>query len=324
MLNLLKNTIVVIMRNIYISLIRVPISIFYIVYNFRNKYTHYVVVCNHIGDTLLTLGYLKAYIGKNKIEHTTFVTTKEMASLVKYYKQTPDYVMIIREKHLRLILDSGKTNFGSHVIKRIKNITIINPENAFVDEFFLYPARFPMLSLKNCIKYGELGLEENEVFNVPIYKDTNSPEVLRDMNVKKGCTIILAPYASVTKQLPFSFFDMISRFFSNNGYDVLTNITNSNQRIAECSLPLCCDISDILVVAEYCGWVIGIRSGLMDLLCYARCHIIVLYPSDNPYMNFFSLTALEDVSADVLEYCFENEENDFTYIMNYVEQRRKV
>lgn len=65
MLNLLKNTIVVLIRNIYISLIRVPISILYIIYNFRNKYTHYVVVCNHIGDTLLTLGYLQTY--KRKI-----------------------------------------------------------------------------------------------------------------------------------------------------------------------------------------------------------------------------------------------------------------
>ena len=61
MLNLLKKTIVVIIRNLYISLIRVPLSIFYIIYNFRNKYTHYVVVCDHIGDTLISLGYLKAY-----------------------------------------------------------------------------------------------------------------------------------------------------------------------------------------------------------------------------------------------------------------------
>lgn len=324
MLNLLKNTIVVLIRNIYISLIRVPISILYIIYNFRNKYTHYVVVCNHIGDTLLTLGYLQTYKRKNNIEHMTFVTTKGMAPLAECYKQILDDVMIKREKSMGLILDSGKTNLGSHVIKRIKNITIINPENAFVDEFFLYPARFPMLSLKDCIKYGELELGENAVFNVPICKDADSSEVLRDIKVKKGCTIILAPYASVTKQIPFSFFDMLSRFFSNNGFEVLTNITNPNQRIAEYSLPLCCDISDIAVVAEYCGWVIGIRSGLMDLLCYAKCHIIVLYPTDNPYMNFFGLTALEDICADVLEYRFKNEENDFTYIINHVEQRRKV
>ena len=41
-------------------------------------------------------------------------------------------------------------------------------------------------------------------------------------------------------------------------------------------------------------------------------------------MNFFGLTALEDICADVLEYRFKNEENDFTYIINHVEQRRKV
>ena len=62
----------------------------------------------------------------------------------------------------------------------------------------------------------------------------------------------------------------------------------------------------------------------MDLLCYARCHIIVLYPTDSPYMKFFGLTALEDICADVLEYRFKNEENDITYIINYVKQRRKI
>ena len=38
--SLLKNTIVVILRNIYVSLIRVPISIIYIIYKFRSKSTH--------------------------------------------------------------------------------------------------------------------------------------------------------------------------------------------------------------------------------------------------------------------------------------------
>ena len=324
MLNLLKKTIVVIIRNLYISLIRVPLSIFYIIYNFRNKYTHYVVVCDHIGDTLISLGYLKAYKEKNNIKHMTFVTTKGMEPLTECFKQTLDYVMIIHGKGLRLILDSGKTNFGIHVLKKIKNITIINPENAFVDEFFLYPARFPMLSLKDCIRYGELGLEENVAFDVPIYKVADISEVLGNMKVKKGCTIILAPYASVTNRISFSLFDRLAQFFLNNGFQVMTNITDVNQPIAEGSLPLLCNIGDVAMVAEYCGYVIGLRSGLLDLLCYAECKLIALYPSDNLYTNFFRLAALEDVSADVIEYRLKNENDDLTYIINYVEQGRGI
>ena len=41
-------------------------------------------------------------------------------------------------------------------------------------------------------------------------------------------------------------------------------------------------------------------------------------------MNFFKLAALEDVRADVIEYQLKNENDDLTYIINYVEQGRGI
>ena len=323
MLNLFKSTIIVVFRNIYVSLIRVPISIAYIIYKFRSKSTHYMVVCDHIGDTLLCLGYINAYRNQYGIKHLTFVTTKGMISLVEGYGQFFDNTIILPKKCLKLILDSGKTNFGGHVIKRLDGVTIVNPENAFTSEFFLYPSRFPMMSLKDCIKYGELHLESDAKFIAPYFQH-NCNGVIKKLNVKKGKTVILTPYAVVTQSIPFSFFDRLSELLFEQGFQIMTNITDPEQRVAKESRPLRCSLEEAVSIAEYCGWVIGLRSGILDLLCYARCHIIALYPSDNCYTNFFRLSALEGIAADVIEYLLSNEKYDLSYLIDCIEQRRAI
>lgn len=323
MLNLFKSTIIVVFRNIYVSLIRVPISIVYIIYKFRSESTHYMVVCDHIGDTLLCLGYINAYRNKHGIRHLTFVTTQSMMSLVEGYDQFLDNTIFLQKKCLRLILDAGKTNFGDHVIKKLKGVTIINPENAFTSEFFLYPSRFPMISLKDCIKYGELNLESDAKFITPHFQYDDN-DIIKKLNVKKGKTVILTPYAVVTKPIPFSFFDKLSELLLEQGFQIMTNITDPKQVVVKGSLPLYCGLDQAMVIAEYCGWVIGLRSGILDLLCYAKCHVIALYPSDNRYVNFFKLSALEGIEADITEHRLSNEKYDLSYLMDYIKQRRKI
>ncbi len=319
--SLLKNTIVVILRNIYVSLIRVPISIIYIIYKFRSKSTHYMVVCDHIGDTLLCLGYINAYRNQHGIKHLTFVTTESMTSIVEGYEQFLDSIIFFPKKRLRLILDAGKTNFGGHVIEKLKGVTIINPENAFTSEFFLYPSRFPMMSLKDCIKYGELHLENDASFIVPYFRHDDRG-LIKKLSVKRGKTVILTPYAVVTKPISFSFFDKLSELLVEHGFQVMTNITDSKQRVVKGSQPLHCSLGEAMVIAEYCGWVVGLRSGILDLLCYAKCHIIALYPSGNLYVNFFRLNALEGTKADIIEHRLSNEKKDLSYLINYIEQGR--
>lgn len=317
-IRLLKNTIKIILRNIYISFIRVPTAIFYIIFKFPNKSIHYIVICDHIGDSLIAFGYLEQYCRQKKIHKAVIVTTKRMIPLTNHYKKCWDHLMIFSSKQLTFILEAGKTNFGNHVIKKLKHITFINPSNEFTSEFLQYPARFPMLSLKDCIKYGELELKENTTFNTPIYKTVNIEKEFQDLRLKRGRTIILSPYEAAAAPVSLSFFDLLAENLIDRGFRVLTNVTSSKQRIAKGSNPLLCDIGKMAALSEYCGWVIGVRSGLFDLLSYAECHLIALYAPNNIYFNFFRLAALENTKAAIVEYRLINEKDNVACIGNYV------
>lgn len=317
-IRLMKNTLKTALRNMYISFIRVPTATFYIIYKFSNKRFHYIVICDHIGDSLIAFGYLEQYCRQRNIHKAVIVTTKRMVSLTNCYKKFGDHLMILSSKQLKFVLEAGKTNFGNHVIEKLKHITFINPSNEFTSEFLQYPSRFPMLSLKDCIKYGELGLNEDTIFNPPIYKTVNIEKEFQDLRLKRGRTVILAPYEAKAVPVSLSFFDLLAENLINKGFRVLTNVTSSKQRIVKGSSPLLCDIGKMAALSEFCGWVIGVRSGLFDLLSYAECHLIVLYAPNNIYFNFFRLAALENTKAAITEYRLINEKNDVAYIGNYV------
>lgn len=317
-MRLLKNALLIAIRNIYTSLIRVPVAVVYIIYKFSNKNLHYIVVCDHIGDSLIAFGYLEQYCRQKKIHKAVIVTTKRMIPLTNYYKKCLDHLMILSSKKLRFVLEAGKTNLGNHIIKKLNHVTFINPSNEFTSEFLLYPARFPMLSLKDCIKYGELGLKENTTFNIPIYKTVDIEKEFQELRLKRGRTVILAPYEAAAAPVSLSFFDLLAENLIDKGFRMLTNVTSSKQRIAKGSSPLLCDIGKMAALAEYCGWVIGMRSGLFDLLSYADCHLIALYTPNNIFFNFFRLAALENTKAAIKEYRLINEKDDVAYIRNYV------
>ena len=45
----------------------------------------------------------------------------------------------------------------------------------------------------------------------------------------------------------------------------------------------------------------GARSGLLDLLVYAECKMVAIYPEENKYLEFFNLSQMPQIKADVLQ-----------------------
>ena len=283
-------------------MILVPKSIVDCFILFRNKNTHYVVICDHIGDFLLTLGYLKAYREKNSFEHITICTVKKFYELLLSceYKDAFDEIIVLEQRKLQSVLRLNSTNFGSHVKAKLSQFTIVNPANQFVEEKFISAIRYPELTLKDCIKYGCLGLTKDVKFYPPKLQEKFRETLAKKFQESK--TVLLCPYSRFTDEISRRFFDELANDLKNNGYKVYTNLSEPFQTPVKGTIGIQYSLSQLYRELQKGGYVIGSRSGIMDLLMYTRCTIIALYQNGDVYDQFFRLSSLPKTQADAIEF----------------------
>lgn len=148
--HLIKRAIEVAYDNAKYSIYEVPKGILKCKKKLGNVHTHYIVICDHIGDFLITMGYIKAYREKNNIKHITICTTQKFIPLLKKYSEYFDAYKILDTQELYEILRIGSTKFGCRALLKMPNITLVNPGDAFVLECFEYIKHFPNVFIIHC------------------------------------------------------------------------------------------------------------------------------------------------------------------------------
>ena len=279
-----------ILRNTVLSLIKVPAGMLFSMYFLRDRHISHVVICDHIGDFVIAMGYLQEYRYAGT-EKTKIYVSPRMESLLPYFSKAFDEYQILEPKQLELLLGIGQTNFGQCFLDKKKNIYLVNPANAFVSDYFKYPVKYPGMTLQHCIKYGCLGLNRENRFVPPVFPRNGN---------NRSKVLLLCPEAVVTRELPIGLYQRIASVYAAAGYQIFVN-TNEGKKI-----PITEAIPIHLDLAALCSWVqendvviIGVRSGLLDLLAYTNSQIIAIYPEDDEYMDFFGLGSLPCTSAEV-------------------------
>ena len=98
--------------------------------------------------------------------------------------------------------------------------------------------------------------------------------------IRKGRAVILSPYAKSVTALPAGIWEEIVRDYKEHGFQCYTNVAGDEKALAG-TWPVRPKLEEIQSLAEYAGTFIGIRSGLCDVLRYADCRKVALYPDYN-------------------------------------------
>jgi len=322
MFHLIKSSFVLSLRCCHLSFLLIPFSTIMALINFRDRTKHYIVICDHIGDFLISIGFLSEYRKKIPEKDIVIVSLPKFKSICHCLLSTEEYYYkTVSSIFLHNIVRIGKTAWGQHVLLKIKNLTIVNPVNDFTFGEFDYIVQYPQISFVDCIKYGVLGLDENAKFTPPEFSNVSQINH-RLSQYTHHRTVILVPYASILSIKDKEIFELLAKQLQKMGYTVLTNVATKEQPCIKGTKPLVCSLEEIPAIAEHCGYVIGLRSGLMDLLAYCNCDVFVLYPEDYPYRRFFHLSMLELTKASIKEYELTGAtEIDVKHILNhYIEK----
>lgn len=263
-----------------------------------NRETHYIFINDHIGDVIISLGYLNAYRLEKGIKHLTIVIGGKYKELLEHYTDDFNEVIYIPQYDLYRIFLLGLTRFGLKYIQdKYPNVTFINPADSAVLGFE-YFSRYPNVHLVEMIKHGCLELDDGALFK-PLPEVS---KVSKDRNIKKKALISIATRTVAPGQA-----DLYKKIVSEllgMGYEVYTNSENESECITGTS-----SFYGSLNEIRDCfseGILIGTRCGLHDLFLYQNCKVVAVYPRNYRYKALFALDSLPDIKAE----CFEIEQSE--------------
>lgn len=142
-------------------------------------------------------------------------------------------------------------------------------------------------------------------------KQNNSEVVFEKNNLEKSKTVIIAPYSNSSGNVPKEYCIKIVDGLSRQGYTVCTNIAGDESPI-DGTIGLFLPYDIVLDFVNKCAGVIGIRSGLFDIVSSSDTKMAVYYVKTHE--RFFSLKNMGLKADNLLE--LNTTDNDWKEIVD--------
>ncbi|MCH5264467.1 MAG: hypothetical protein J1F02_01105 [Lachnospiraceae bacterium] len=302
--------------------IRMPLGILYCMFRFRDRDTTYLVICDHIGDMLFSMGYARAYRARKDIKRLAVITKSSLVPLTELYPEDVDTAIVIPPFFLQAILKGQRTQFGYLLYRHFKHIVIIEPAN-HVTGTFDFIQKFPQVYLIDCIRYGILGLEENCRYELPV--NTRMGALDKTAPFEKGLTgktVVLCPYAQAIEEIDGELFQRLAEELTQREYEVFTNTGSKREKEIPGTKRFSYDLKTTFsLAATEISCFVGLRSGLLDLAQHAGCGVLALYPPDSDMEHFFALGQGVLSGDRACQYRItEDMDGDIQKIFGYIEQ----
>lgn len=227
---------------------------------------HFRIYCPYpaLGDVFLTMSYLPYFLTERHIEKCVVCVSSDAGRQVtELFGSYP--VEAYGQKELdQLIQASLYTEDCNSFIAHQDRPYVVSLHNA------LYIKCIPLETLYKC---GVFGLSQK------IYP--YRPERWKDYpnldNIEQGRAVIFSPYAKSVTTFDASFWHPIVVEYLEQGYQCFTNVA-ADETPLKGTVAISPQIAEMKSVVERAGTFIGIRSGMCDVIRYAKCRKIALYP----------------------------------------------
>lgn len=250
-----------------------------IIYN-RKKNQLYFIIWGHIGEAVYASSLLPELkrIKKRKINILTFSPYSQVAELYSNYCEK---IIVLSRRKIDFIL----TYSQSHICKYDNYIGggwQWEDNSLYLDIPDVYVAglNYKIKDLK--IPYST----KHSLITNPVSSDEKEFISLIDsLNVIKGKSVLLIPYAQSAKEMPVDFWISIARILRELGYNVYTNIKDNTESPIKGTIPAIIPLKYVITFIQYAGSAISIRCGLTDLIAVSDSDVEIIYKVENDIDN---------------------------------------
>ena len=279
--------------NFFLSLCKRPIkllvgTIAYIWLLLRNRMTHYIVLSVALGDSICALTYLNEYKSRNRYEHITIVCTKGVKRICIFWDETFEDLVCIDRKVMGSLWEFARSLLGQYLYSFIHRdrITFVQHSCNMIQRNY-WGNKF--YSLNQFIKDLVFQIAPDSKIQYPEIPHINIQDLVEKYNIKKDMTVLLNPFANSIKCDVFELFGEIADILLKNGYRVFTLTSSEKDIPIRGTQTLQCSLAEAYWLAEYCGTIIALRSGFLDLMVFAKCKIISIVDTNYGPKHFYQL-----------------------------------
>ncbi len=166
-----------------------------------------------------------------------------------------------------------------------------------------------------------LGLKSRKISTPTIKSEWREAAISRfeRFNLPEHRTVILAPYAKSVKPIDFNWWIKIRDILLKSGFQPVTNV-GLHEKPIEGTRGITIPYEEIIPFSELAGWVIGIRSGLMDILSSSKCRLTILYPEQFWWesVKVINYSGLKKINNRIEEYEINHDVQPSDDIIEYM------
>ncbi len=217
-----------------------------------------------LGDVYYMMSYLSYYLAKKETDrYVIFTIGKACAEVARMFGA--EHVEACSQKNMdeqiQAVLYAGESN-----------AFIPHQDRPYVANLYkaLYIKKIP---LEMIYKYGVFALSKECEPCRPV--KLGQYEKLSE--IPQGKAVILSPHAKSVTNIGDVYWRQIIQYYKEKEYEVYTNVAGE-ETVLEGTKRLEVPLAQLQSVVERAGIFIGLRSGLCDVLKWADCKKIALYP----------------------------------------------
>ncbi len=254
------------------------------------------------GDAFLTGRYLLKYIAREGITAYRVITCSGgFAKILTLFGIKKENILVIKKNQMN----------------NLKNY--INYKGVDKNGGIRYLLYWGLGGQKASLFEGYNGLTFEDLFKLCVFKlpidakprkifqrisDSEAEKEIIRMGLIPNKTVVLAPYAnSFYEELTVEWWENLARSLQDKDFCVATNSSGVDEPPIKGTMAVSFPYDSINVMMDKCGYFIGVRSGLCDILSDSNCRKIVIYQSfiTNRRMEFFSLNQFRE-GQDLYEF----------------------
>ena len=216
-----------------------------------------------LGDVFIMMSYLPYYLEKRGIvDYVVCVVGNACVNVVRMFGGRAESLTQreMDEQIQAVIYAHDTTAFIPH------------QDRPYVNKLYkaLYFKKIPLEMIYKC-----------GVFGLPQDTEPVQPTQLRIYakldEIPAGKSVIFSPYAKSVSNIPESFWKDRIDAYRRRGYTLFTNVSGDEEPL-EGTISLDVPLAEMQSVVERAGTFIGIRSGLCDVIRYAKAEKTAVYP----------------------------------------------
>lgn len=245
----------------------------------RYKGYKIISIYSGVGDRVFVLAYLKSYLIRDKISKYKIVSAAPENAVYKYFGIEKENLIFLPKKRMLSLNAFYTSDWGFSFRHRHPELLSISADAYMRSDFFNYSELFYYSDVIKTIFKLPLSTAASKI---NVYNISSELMALFETGeLISGRTVIINPYANSCGEVPSCFFQKISDKLRTCGFVTITS-TIGSQRPLDGTKGIDFKLIEAVDFCNKCGFVIGQRSGFMDLISFSQAGIVcvdsILYP----------------------------------------------